>query len=281
MHRQLLMNVAVCTCAWSVFALHSLIRMVIFRVLSLTLVSLTLAAAATANDAAHLAFDRGDFKKAFQLVESDARRADRLAFQSRALLAECLLAGRQPEADALIRAEKLAREALDLAPDHVEGRLQLALSLSLQAKPMSLGELDRSGYGERSREIAESILEDEPENAYAHGFLAVWHVEARRKGGMLIAQMIGAKLSDARHHFEAAMKADPDNLILKWQYVRALMAFDARRFREEIEALQNEIESGTPHDQLERSVQARSNQLQPLIADENFRAAEALAASLL
>ena len=77
------------------------------------------------------------------------------------------------------------------------------------------------------------------------------------------------------------MKADPDNLILKWQYVRAHMAFDARRFREEIAALQNEIESGTPHDQLERSVQARSNQLQPLIADENFRAAEALAASLL
>ena len=42
---------------------------------------------------------------------------------------------------------------------------------------MTVGEARKTGWGDEARDLAEAVLDDEPDNFYAHGFLSVWHVE--------------------------------------------------------------------------------------------------------
>ena len=178
------------------------------------------------------AYLAGRFLEAASICE-DEGGADNLARAARSLLAHDVAAGKLEETS-LIRAEKLARAALEVEPDHVEGRLQLAIALSMRSRLMSTREVLNSGYGKTGRDLARGVLEDDPSNVYAHGFLAVWNIEVVRKGGSLGAAWFGASLSDARTHFEAARRMDPDSPSLCWQYARALAAYDYSRYHDEI-----------------------------------------------
>ncbi len=169
------------------------------------------------------------------LSEADAlESADSLALAARAVLASAICDERDPPAATLRQAEAYARAALQLDPDHIEGRLQLAISLSLQARAMSLGEARASGYGELTRDLVEGVLADDPTNPYAHSFMAIWHIEVRRRGGGLGAAIMGASLEKAEWHYEQAAFHAPDEAAIHWQYARALTALNPDKYRETI-----------------------------------------------
>lgn len=169
------------------------------------------------------------------LSAADAfQSADSLALAARALLASAISAERDPPLATLKQAEAYARSALAIDPDHIEGRLQLAISLSLQARAMSLGEARASGYGELTRKLVEGVLEDDPTNPYAHSFMSIWHIEVRRRGGGLGAAIMGASLGKAKWHYEQAARHAPDEASIHWQFARALTALDPRKYREDI-----------------------------------------------
>ncbi len=209
------------------------------------------------------------------------RPADILAAESRVLLSACILQGSCPDEQTPIEAAKLASRALGLEDGHVEARLQLAIALSMQARDMPLSEAREGRYAERMRALAEGVLEDDPDNAWAHGFMAVWHVEVRRRGGVFGAAFMGASLNAAEKHFEAITRTAPDNLILKWQYARALAGLDAERFDDEIKLILTDILDRTPKDDLEICAQERATLVLQNLGRKDYASVEQLASRLM
>lgn len=214
-------------------------------------------------DTLELRFAEGDYSGV--AATPDVENADLLAIKARALLAEEITASGEPDLAIVRRAETYARAALDLDPRHIEARMQLAIALSLQARTMSLGEASRSGYGTLARDLAESVLEDDPGNFYAHSFLAVWHVEVIRRGGPIGATIVGASLDTAAEHFRSAVIADPDNASVYWSYARALAALDPRRFNREIDAILARASACLEDSELESTMKARAMALKDLV----------------
>ncbi|MAB10385.1 hypothetical protein [Hyphomonas sp.] len=212
---------------------------------------------------------------------ANAPDADSRAFAARILLAEAICQDGQPPQALLQNALDEANQALALQPGHIEGRLQKAIALSLISRPMSTGEIRRSGIGGQARDLAEGVLAEDPGNVYAHGFLAVWNVEVVRRGGTLGAMMMGASLDKARSHYRAAAALAPGDAAIRWQWARALAALNARKYGAEIEDALDAALAAPVDSELERVMQARAGALKAVLDTEGARAAEARALDML
>jgi tetratricopeptide (TPR) repeat protein len=213
---------------------------------------------------ANAAFRAGQYDLA--LTEAAAERsADAYALKARAILAKVMCAGREPDLSTLNEALTAAEAALKLDGDHGEGRLQKAIALSLLTRPMSLSEANESGYGPKARALAEAVLADNPEDHYALGFLAVWHVEVHRRGGSLGAAVLGASLKTARKNYAEAVRLAPEDAGLRWQWARALAAYDAKKYSGEIEAELVAALAIDPSTDLDRVMQARAEALLDIV----------------
>lgn len=228
-----------------------------------------------------VAFEQGQYRQA--AVEAEAAQTpDSLAFAARCLLAEAMSAADYEPPEALIlRAEALARQAVAREPEHIEGRLQLAIALSLRARPMSTREAMRSGFGDEAKELVASVLEDDPENFYANGFMAVWNIEVVRRGGSFGSAIMGASVKKGHGFYASALAVERDDAATHWQYARALAALNARKYRGEIDAALSAALSAEAETELERVMQARAAKLQDALATQKRRDVEALAAAML
>lgn len=224
-------------------------------------------------------FARGEYLSAAAGAEG-AGGADNLAFAARALLAQCMTGSGEPDAALVDRAVRDAEAVIAIDPGHVEGRLQLAIALSLKSRTMDLLTAWNAGYGERGRKLAEGVLRTDAGNFYAHGFLAVWHVEVQRRGGGMGAWMMGASMPDARRHYDAARGLAPDDVGIHWQFARALAALDADAHEAEIMGALARAVGARAGDHVERVMQARARQLIAAI-DVGVAQAQALARALL
>lgn len=224
-------------------------------------------------------FARGEYMDAAREAEA-AAGADDLAFAARALLAHCMTGASQPEAAIVDRASKDAEAALKIDPDHEEGRLQLAIALSLKSRTMDAMAVWSSGYGERGRKLAEGVLKADPSNFYALGFLAVWNVEVERAGGGFGSWVMGASLDKAREYYAAAVKLAPDDVGIHWQYGRALAALDVRAHGAEASEALARAARATAGDYVEQVMQDRANRLAAALKGDQG-AAQRLARELL
>lgn len=230
--------------------------------------------------AAITAFHQGAYSQAAYMAEAIGD-ADSLALAARSVLAEAMCGEGQPAAAVLNRAEQLARGALVLNPDHVEGRLQLAITLSLKARPMSTREAMRSGYGDDAKALTSSVIEDDPDNAYAHAMMAVWHVEVVRRAGAIGSGLIGASVRRGLEHYETAAELSPDDASIHWQMARALTALNARKYRSEIDAALAAAETASLDSALEQTMAERAAILTEALGTMSRRDVEALADTLL
>ena len=233
------------------------------------------------DEAQRIAFSEGRYHEAV-LLSATERSADNLAFSARSLLAEAISEpSYTPPSHLLDEAEAKARQAISLAPNHIEGRLQLAIALSLKARPLSNREAMRTGYGTEAKNLAEAALRDDPSNTYAHGFLAVWHLEVRRRGGAIGGSVMGASKQQARNHYESAISSAADDASIHWQYARALTALNAKRYREEIsQSLDHALDCAT-ETQLEGVMKQRAKILRAELAAKRWKHAEKTAAQML
>lgn len=224
-------------------------------------------------------FARGEYMAAAQEAEV-ASGADNLAFAARSLLALCMTGTTEPDAAIVDRASRNAEAALKLDPGHEEGRLQLAIALSLKSRRMDLMAAWNAGYGEKGRKLADEVLANDPSNFYAHGFLAVWNVEVERRGGGFGAWMMGASLDAARKHYEAAVKLAPDDVGIHWQFARALVALDAKAHGAEAVRVVARAMAANAGDHVEQVMQARAARLAAALAGDKA-AAQKLAQAML
>ena len=232
------------------------------------------------SQAAQTAFKTGEFEQAAELAQ-EAGDADALALAARSLLAMGMCGDTQPPEALLNEAEFLAREAVALNPSHIEGRLQLAIALSLKARPMTTREAMRAGHGEASRDLVVAVLEDDPDNAYAHGLMAVWNIEVVRRGGSFGSAMMGASVRKGLRHYRDAASLSPDDASIHWQVARALTALDARKYRDEIDAALAAAQATDKDDALEVVMAERAQILATALVEQDRRSVEALAADML
>jgi cytochrome c-type biogenesis protein CcmH/NrfG len=155
--------------------------------------------------------------------------------------------------------------------------VQKAIALSLLTRSMSLGEASRSGYGSQAKALAEAALQDDPTNHFALGFLAVWHVEVHRRGGTIGAAVMGASLRAARHDYAAAVRLAPDDAGLRWQWARSLAAYDAKKYRSEIQAELEAAIAIDPATDLDRVMQERAQALLTELTSKSARDVEDIA----
>lgn len=237
---------------------------------------------AQADEDAHIiAFAEGRYGDAASVAEFSST-PDSLAFAARSRLAEAMSSADYiPPANLINEAELLARAALEEDAEHIEARLQLAIALSLKTRPMTNRQAMRAGYGEEAKRLVEAVLKDDPDNTYAHGFLSVWHVEVRRRGGAIAASMMGASVKNARRHYQSAIAITPDEASVHWQYARALTALNARKFRKEIDAALDAAIRCETGSSLERVMQDRAQILQTALQSEKRSISERLAAEML
>ncbi|MEO1100241.1 MAG: hypothetical protein AAFW65_00185 [Pseudomonadota bacterium] len=226
------------------------------------------------------AFEQGRYVQAAEIAVQD-ETSDTLALAARALLADGMSGEDQPAAALLGQAETYARRALELDPAHIEGQLQLAIALSLKMRPMSTREARRTGYSGVPRTLAESVLSADPENAYAHGLLAVWNVEVVRRGGPIGSAIMGASVREAREHYKIAVTSRPGDASIHWQYARALAALDPRKYRPDIDAALAAARASPLDDALETTMAARCDRLQAALDTLSSDAVEALAGNML
>lgn len=205
-------------------------------------------------------FKRGEYMEAAREAEA-AAGADDLAFAARALLAHCMTGTGEPDAAIVDRASRDAEAALRIDPRHEEGRLQLAIALSLKSRAMDVLDAWSKGYGEKGRKLATDVLKADPANFYAHGFLAVWNIEVRRRGGAVGAGVMGASLGAARQHYDRAASLAADDVGIHWQYGRALAALDASKYGEEAAEALARAMAATAGDHVEKIMQARAAKL--------------------
>jgi tetratricopeptide (TPR) repeat protein len=228
---------------------------------------------ASANDA----FRAGRYDAALVEASAAGPSADAYALKARATLAKTMCSSLEPDPARIREALASADAALTLDPRHGEGRLQKAIALSLLTRPMSLGEANRSGYGPEAKALAEAVLSDDPANHYALGFLAVWHVEVHRRGGTLGAAMLGASLKTAGADYAEAIRLAPDDAGLRWQWARALAAFDAKKYRSQIESELEAALAIDPQTDLDRVMQKRAETLLNELTSKRARDVEDIA----
>ncbi len=238
--------------------------------------------AAFADDVAQLtAFTEGRYSDAVSLA-AESGAPDDLAFAARCLLADAMSTPDHIPPQAIVeQAETLARQALEVESSHIEGRLQLAIALSLRARPLTTRQAMNAGYGSDAKKLATAVLEDDPTNAYAHGFLAVWNIEVVRRGGSFGSSILGASVKKARRHYHAAIAADHDDASTHWQYAKALTALNAKKYRDEIDAALEAALSANTDSTLEGVMQARAEELQTALQTKKRKEVQKLAAFML
>ena len=243
---------------------------------------LWLCPAALADETARLtAFSEGRYAEAVTLAEANPS-ADNLAFAARSLLAEAMSSSDHIPPQALAQqAEDFARRAIDTDAAHVEARLQLAIALSLRARPLTTRQARKSGYGSQAKALAEAVLDDDPGNAYAHGFMAVWHIEVVRRGGAIGATIMGASVRKGRRHYAKAVAANPGDASTHWQYAKALTALNARKYRAEIDSALAAAITAPTETELEKIMQARAMELKTALETQPRRVCERLAEHML
>jgi hypothetical protein len=224
-------------------------------------------------------FANGAFLEAADLAEQ-AAGADDMAFAARALLAECMTADDGPDPDLVSRAARDAEAALKIDPRHDEARLQLAIALSLKTRSMDVMDAWKAGYGEKGKKLARDVLTADPDNYYAHGFLAVWNLEVRRRGGTVGAGIMGASLAEARRHYEEAARLAPDDIGVRWAYGRALAALDPRKYGDEAAEALAAAQAAPPSDRVGEVMRARAAALAEALKGDR-KAAQKLAMKLL
>lgn len=198
---------------------------------------------------------------------------------AQALLSQQMCRDGQPEESAVQHALVFAEQALAADENNQDARLQKAVALSLLARQMP-GRKARRSVAE-ARNIAQQILAQRPDDVHANAFMAVWHIEVRRRAGRLGALILGASVKDAQTYYQRAIAGDPDDASVRWQYARALALLDAQKYEAQIVSALEAARSCHVDMALEGVMRTRAESLLTRMKAGDYQSAKLLAARML
>lgn len=243
------------------------------RVVAAIVVFITSAALAhkPTFESASALYAEGDYRGA-------AREAGTLSSaQGHGLAARALLAHAMTEAAFDARrpffeeALKQAEAALALDSKVVEGHLQYVIAIG------HIGRLDgplaaqARGYPDQAKSHIDAALALEPDNPWALATLGAWNIEIARSGILGIGRLLfGASRKAGMAAFDRAVVADADNVVVPYEYALALLALDARRYREAARGMLDTALTRVARDAYGRTMQTRAKTLQARLDVEDW-----------
>jgi tetratricopeptide (TPR) repeat protein len=201
----------------------------------------------------------GDFIAAARIAESvPSVRGQTLA--ARAMLAHAAYVA--PPAERLGRyreAARLARTAIDYDAGKAEAYRYLVIALGHVARDRSLLVAHFEGYADEGRRLIDRALTLEPDSPWGHAVLGAWHTEVVAEAGAALAEYLyDASAERAKVAFETAIRLEPDNPVLRFEYAQAVVRLggpgSAAAARNQLAA----VVEMTPRDAVETIVTSRA-----------------------
>jgi hypothetical protein len=223
------------------------------------------------NDALAL-YEQGDYERAIATASAQNNAAG-FALAARAALADAMV--HAPCLSCLKRTEALARKSVAVDAGLPEGHVYLAVALGYEARIIGPTRAQLGRYPEEARRNLDAALAADPRNALALAALGGWHIEIVRSGGASLAKWVyGASLEEGRKQFDAAFKVEPDNLVLRYQFVLSLGGLDLGELKPLVESTLERTLAIKARTAYERFAQARARELLTALTsndDDAFR----------
>jgi hypothetical protein len=164
--------------------------------------------------------------------------------------------------DCLQRAIKYADHAVSLDNKMPDAHTFRAVAVGYKARLIGMIQARLHNDPKHAKEDLDKALAVDPKNVWALGALGGWNIEIVRAGGSYMANFFyGATEEAGLAAFEAALKAGPDNLPVRYQYMLSLAGYDSAHFDREIGNTLTLIAKMTPRTAYEKVAQIRAAQL--------------------
>jgi tetratricopeptide (TPR) repeat protein len=230
---------------------------------------------------AQVAYRDGRWREAEAKAEQ-AGSADGFALSARTILTQAMIEGtmRVP-LSRIAEAKNLADRALKQNPRHIEGRLQLATALGMEARLIPPISAVAQGLPQRSRRLLISVTRDAPESAWAWALIGGWHIEALRQGGAAAEAALGANFNQGKAAFAKALALDPAEPAIPFYYAACLLNLKQDAAVPEVRALLKRAASASRRGAFQDAVRQRALEVARTLDREGTTKAAALAAQFM
>lgn len=236
------------------------------RALLIILIVLFCAAPALAsNDARQLLHD-GHYEAARKsALATDT--IDGLMIATEAMAAEIMLLKVEDAKDHARDAIKLAEEALERDPDNVEATFMRALHLGFRTRSSSPMTILLKGLVGKTRDAIEDFDQVAPGDPRADALYGAWHLGIVRAAG---DGRFGASLGTGMAHYDAAVDALPDDIVVMSNYAFSLIVMEDPALIPRAKELLQQIETTPPNGATERETRDRMLTLFDVINDPDI-----------
>lgn len=145
-----------------------------------------------------------------------------------------------------------ARNALASAPDDPDAHLVLAIALGFVARGEGGLEAHMQGLGEEARKHIDIALKLAPDNPWAHAALGGWNLQIAYAGGTIGEAIYGASVKAGRRAYEHALRLDPGNIAIAYQYAVQLLGLNGDAHRRRAADLLDTVVAHRPANAMER-----------------------------
>lgn len=145
-----------------------------------------------------------------------------------------------------------ARKAVASAPGDPDAHLVLAIALGFVARGEGGLEAHMQGLGEEARRHIDIALKLAPDSPWAHAALGGWNLQIAYAGGSIGEAIYGASVKAGRRAYDHALRLDPGNTAIAYQYAVQLLGLDGDAYRRRAAELLDEVVAHRPANALER-----------------------------
>jgi tetratricopeptide (TPR) repeat protein len=182
-------------------------------------------------------YAKGDFQKAAETAVA-VGGSDGFAFAAKAnsIFASTRPAGEQE--GLYVKSEGYANQAIKLDAKNDDGYFELARAIGRLSQLRGVLAALTQGLGTKVKENLDKALDLNPKNASAMVALGLWHAEIVSKG---VGFLYGADGGRVAPLMEKAIGLEPDTMIHRIEYAKALMLLDAKNKAKAIELLEKAV----------------------------------------
>ena len=181
-----------------------------------------LACPAQASDAARALLHDGQYKRARTTALAEDT-VEGLNLAAEVMAAEIMLMRIDDAKDHAKDAIKLSKKALKRDPDNVEAKFMQALHTGFRTRSSSAFAIVMKGLIGDTYEAIEVFEAAAPNDPRADALYGAWHLGIVRAAG---DGKFGASLSEGLAHYDAAVAARPDDIVVMGNYAFSLIMMD-------------------------------------------------------
>jgi hypothetical protein len=182
-------------------------------------------------------YTKGEFQKAAETAVA-AGGADGFAFAAKANSIYANTRSAAEQEPLYVKSESYANQAIKLDAKNDDGYFELARAIGRLSQLRGVLAALTQGLGTKVKENLDKALSLNPKNASAWVALGLWHAEIVAKGVGFLYGADGGKVVPA---MEKAIALEPDAIIHRVEYAKALMLLDAKNKPKAIELLEKAV----------------------------------------